>query len=192
VSVLDPDAKGDWAVLMERLGAFVARRVPPSDADDVLQNVLLKIHKAGGGVSDESFAPWVFTVARNAVTDHFRARRPQELTDVAAADADEERLLVGCIAPFVARLESPYREAITLVELEGLTQQAAADVAGISLSGMKSRVQRGRRLLRTMFETCCALTFDARGRVLEADAQCDSCAPACGDGETSGSRGDVN
>ena len=77
-------------------------------------------------------------------------------------------MLLKCVAPFVAQLPSPYREAVTLVELEGLTQQAAADVAGISLSGMKSRVQRGRRMLRQQFEDCCALTFDVRGRVVDA------------------------
>ena len=59
--------------------------------------------------------------------------------------------------------------AITLTELRGLTQQEAADLTGISLSGMKSRVQRGRRMLRTMFEECCRLTMDGRGRVIQAD-----------------------
>ncbi len=180
--MLDASTKDAWDVLTERLGAFIARRVSGTDADDVLQNVLLKIHKSGGDVSDERFAPWVFKVARNAIVDHYRSARPAfagETDDANDAnttpDADDERLLLGCVAPFVAKLESPYREAITLVELEGMTQQGAADVAGVSLSGMKSRVQRGRRMLRAMFEECCALTFDARGRVIDAHARCEAC-----------------
>lgn len=45
----------------------------------------------------------------------------------------------------VARLPSPYREAITLTELEGLTQKEAAEMRGTSVPAMKSRIQRGSR-----------------------------------------------
>jgi RNA polymerase sigma-70 factor, ECF subfamily len=65
---------------------------------------------------------------------------------------------------FVAQLASPYREAITLVELEGLTAREAAEMAGISVSGMKSRVQRGREQLRALFDACCEIAIDARGK----------------------------
>ena len=68
---------------------------------------------------------------------------------------------------FVSRLPSPYREAITLTELEGLTQKEAAEMLDISLSGLKSRVQRGREKIRYMFEECCQISVDARGRVIE-------------------------
>jgi RNA polymerase sigma-70 factor (ECF subfamily) len=54
----------------------------------------------------------------------------------------------------IERLSQDYRDAITLVELEGLTQQAAAKQMGISLSGMKSRVQRGRARLKQMLADC--------------------------------------
>ena len=84
------------------------------------------------------------------------------------------------MTPFVARLPEAYRHAITLVELQGLTQADAAKIAGVSLSGMKSRVQRGRRLLREMFEECCSLKIDARGRVTEAERHEETgCAGTC-------------
>jgi RNA polymerase sigma-70 factor (ECF subfamily) len=73
------------------------------------------------------------------------------------------------VALFVARLPSPYREAITLTELEGLTQREAAEMLGISVSGMKSRVQRGREKIREMFEECCRISVDCRGRVVECE-----------------------
>jgi len=71
-------------------------------------------------------------------------------------------------------LPSPYREAITLTELEGRTQREAAQMLGISLSGMKSRVQRGRAKLRGMLEACCKVAVDARGKVI-------ACEPRKGD-----------
>jgi RNA polymerase sigma-70 factor (ECF subfamily) len=71
----------------------------------------------------------------------------------------------------VARLASPYREAITLTELRGLTQKDAAEMLGVSLSGMKSRVQRGREKIREMFDECCAISVDCRGRVVECESR---------------------
>lgn len=75
--------------------------------------------------------------------------------------------LTECVAFFVARLPSPYREAITLTELQGMSQREAAEMLGVSLSGVKSRVQRGRQRIRRMFEECCEMSLDARGRVTD-------------------------
>jgi hypothetical protein len=91
----------------------------------------------------------VFRVARNAIVDHHRstARHPrvegQAPDEVATqlVEEDENRVeleLASHIAPFVAALPSPYREALTLTELEGITQKDAAIMLGVSLSTMKS------------------------------------------------------
>jgi RNA polymerase sigma-70 factor (ECF subfamily) len=115
----------------------------------------------------------VYRIARSAIADHRRAaaRRPQSegpVPDPAEDDDDRaaERALAGHVAAFVARLPSPYREALTLTELEGLTQKDTADMLGVSLSGMKSRVQRGRRHLREALEQCCHVALDAQRRVI--------------------------
>jgi RNA polymerase sigma-70 factor (ECF subfamily) len=79
-------------------------------------------------------------------------------------DAGQE--LASYLAPFIAMLSSPYREALTLTELEGLSQSAAAQMLGVSLSGMKSRVQRGRARLRELLDACCEIALDSRGHVL--------------------------
>ena len=63
-----------------------------------------------------------------------------------------------------------------MVELDGLTQKAAAERVGLSLSGMKSRVQRGRLQLRQMLEACCRIELDGRHSPVEyevRDAGCD-------------------
>jgi RNA polymerase sigma-70 factor (ECF subfamily) len=91
------------------------------------------------------------------------------------------------VALFVARLPSPYREAITLTELEGLTQKAAAEMLGISLPGMKSRVQRGREKIRSMFDECCSVSVDCRGRVVECEPrQVGGVPPGCGEAAIAG------
>jgi RNA polymerase sigma-70 factor (ECF subfamily) len=195
--MIDQSIRDAWQALADRLRPFLGRRLPAEDVDDALQDVLVRIHRGAAAIDDATrFGPWVYTIARHVVIDRYRRSRPDraatdEIPDVEAPPAEPDASpLVDCIAPFVARLDEPYRHAITLVELNGLTQAKAAEMAGVSLSGMKSRVQRGRRQLRAMLEACCRLTLDGRGHVIDAEPRtaC-SCgpdrsptAPACAPG----------
>lgn len=171
-----------------KLRPFVARRVAAADVDDVLQDVFVRMQRGLPALRDDQrFTAWLFQVARSAVAEHGRARarhplaEPADLPEPPAENPDDDRdasrALSGCVASFIAQLPSPYREAVTLVELEGLTAREAAGLAGISVSGMKSRVQRGRAQLRALFEACCEIALDARGKVTEfaARAPCRSC-----------------
>jgi RNA polymerase sigma-70 factor (ECF subfamily) len=168
-----------WSDVAERLRPFVARRVPPGEIEDVVQDVLVKMHGGLAAVrEDDRLAAWMFQIARNAITDaaRKRARTPSDPGGAAEAlpadtsggqDREAATALAGCVSLFVAQLPSPYREAITLVELEGKTAREAAEMTGISVSGMKSRVQRGRAQLRELLESCCEIAIDARGKVMD-------------------------
>jgi RNA polymerase sigma-70 factor (ECF subfamily) len=184
-------APAPWRDVAAQLRPFLAHRVAAADVDDVLQDVWLRVQRGLPGLRDEErFTSWLFQIARSAVADHQRVRARHPLTDeqteteaaIEPTDNDREaaRSLACCISIFVARLPSPYREAVTLVELEGLTVRDAADMVGVSVSGMKSRVQRGRAQLRQMFDQCCEIALDARGKVIDyaprrRSPSCDSC-----------------
>lgn len=172
------DPAGLWVEFGPPLRGFLARRVPPGvDADDLVQEVFLRVVRSLGSLrSIERPEAWLFQIARNALRDSLRARlRRDGRTDalevdlpaepVAAADRAAEAELAPCLTAMVGRLAEPYRTAITLTSLQGLTQADAARHAGISISGMKSRVQRGRDQLRRMLVTCCAIAVDVRGGV---------------------------
>ncbi len=78
----------------------------------------------------------------------------------------------------IQRLPETYREAVILSEIKGLTQKEVAQMQGTSLSGAKSRVQRGRALLKEMLADCCRLEFDHKGRLCDyerKDKACDAC-----------------
>ena len=179
--MIQPNAQGAWQEIEGHLRPFVARRLADAnDLDDVLQDIYLRVQTGLPRLRDtERFGPWVYQVARSALADHGRSRRrhpvpakpvddttPVEATIPEAEDGEAERELAAHLAVFVAALATPYREAITLTELQGMTQKDAADMLGISLSGMKSRVQRGRRQIQEMLQACCEIALDARGRVL--------------------------
>jgi len=179
--MIGTEARGAWKELERRLRPYLARRVASAaDIDDLLQDIFVRMHQGLGALKDEErFGGWVYRVANSAIVDKARqrARFPQVdthedpetsvATDEAAGQLQSD--LGECVALFVARLPSPYREAITLTELEGLPQREAAEMLGISLSGMKSRVQRGREKIRHMFEECCQVSVDCRGRVIECE-----------------------
>lgn len=168
--------------LEARLRPFVARRVSDASAvDDVVQDVFLRMHRGLSELrDDERFGSWLYQVARSAIAEHRRTRARHPIATGTApegsaepAEADGEPLecdLANYVVPFIAMLPTPYREALTLTELEGVTQRQAAQMIGISLPGMKSRVQRGRERLRALIEDCCQIALDARGRVI-------ACAP---------------
>jgi len=181
--LIPAEARGAWRDIEARLRPYVARRVPsPAEVDDIVQEILVKIHKGLATLhDDERFGGWVYRIAERAIADAARVRarspiaEPGHTASDPAADAEETadlQIELGeCVALFVARLSSPYREAITLTELQGLTQKEAADMLGVSLSGMKSRVQRGRERIRAMFEECCEISVDCRGRIIDCESR---------------------
>lgn len=184
---LDLSKEHVWRDLEKKLRPFVGRRVPPADVDDVIQDAFLRIQQGLASLrEDERIGPWLYRVTRSAIVDHLRrsARHPPPvqaperqddewnvqlhpaITSVEDDQGSVEREVASYAALFVATLPSPYREALTLTELEGLTQKEAAEILGISLSGMKSRVQRGRQKVRAALEACCNIAIDSRCRVV--------------------------
>ena len=169
----------DLHELSAPLRSFVARRVPGDEVDDVVQDVLLRIQQGVAGLRDaERIDAWIFQIARNVITDgHRRRGRHQAFAAQAGAEpppaADGEGAaiaeLTSCLPPMIARLPEPYRTAIEWTELQGLTQTEAASRAALSVSGMKSRVQRGREQLKQIILSSCRIELDVRGGVIECD-----------------------
>jgi len=172
-----------WVEFHRRLRSFVVRRVGSAhDADDVVQQVFLRMHRSLETLRNgEGIGAWLHRTARNAIADHYRA--PARRRETLAGDTREldrrqapspwdepgpaaNRTCAGCLRPLIDLLPAAYRRAIELVELQGSSQSAAARAEGLSLSGMKTRVQRARQRLKTMLAERCRVSLDARGGVL--------------------------
>jgi RNA polymerase sigma-70 factor, ECF subfamily len=186
------DADAIWQGFHTRLLGFVARRVPDHDsAEDIVQDVMLRVHRHAGDLErSAAVGAWVHQIARNAIADHYRRagiRREQpsgidfernQSPTPEPASPELRSELAACLGPLLERLAPPYREAITLTELEGLTQASAAARLGLSTSGMKSRVQRARAQLKDLLVGCCEIELDRRGTIigyLPRGAPCDCC-----------------
>jgi RNA polymerase sigma-70 factor (ECF subfamily) len=168
-----------WVRLSADLRQFIRRRVPDDHAaDDLLQETFLRIHRNLGTIHDsDRLAGWVYQIARNVVRDHYR-KAPNSTVPLADAepadDADDRQSpprFCGAewLDGMIGMLPDGYREAVQLAEIEGQTQQEVADKFGITLSGAKSKVQRGRAMLRDALNECCTFHFDQAGRVMDCD-----------------------
>lgn len=177
--MLAPSDRSDaWLPLVDRLRAFVAGRVPGADADDVAQDVLIRLHENARTLRDiDRVEAWVYGIARRTVADYYRRRSAPAGTDETAdaalppenlttygGDHDVHEEVLSWIRPFVDALPEPDRQALILADFEGRTQQHVADALGLSLSGAKSRVQRARARVGQALRACCAVEFgpDAR------------------------------
>ncbi len=152
--------------LVPQLRGFVQKRVFDAGArEDVVQNVLLSIHRARHTYRPERpFAPWLFAVARNAVTDYTRARGrrlareiPLELDESQEPSVPPAEPGADDLSPELAgaleRLPPAQREAVVMIQLEGLSVAEAAARAGVSESALKVRAHRGYRAMRAVLGT---------------------------------------
>jgi RNA polymerase sigma-70 factor (ECF subfamily) len=192
-------AEAVWHELHDRLRSFIARRVrSPQDAEDILQEVMLRIHRHSGDLEHaDRVASWVYRIAANSIADHYRRPARRELASGQAMDVAEpagaqaatawaepgsaelRAELADCLAPLAARLPRLYREAVDVTEFQGITQADAARRLGLSVSGMKARVQRGRKQLKDLLLDCCEVELDRRGGVTGYRSKRGSCA-TCG------------
>lgn len=131
--------------------------------------------------AEDRLDAFAYRIARNAIIDHYRARAttketpeaPDELIARVDADSDSEQEpessareeLARCLAQLIRQLPEPYREALTLTDLGKLSQVEAAQVAGLSVPGMKARVQRARTQVHELLTGCCAVVLDSRRQV---------------------------
>ncbi len=166
-----------------RLHRFIVGRVPdPDTAEDILQDVYLKIHAKIDGLREEDrLESWIYQITRNAIIDYYRRARPQdELSESLASPSEDEPDAVSKLASSVNGMmkcvPEKYRSALELTDLQGLTQVELAEKLEISVSGAKSRVQRAREKLKEAFLDCCHFEFDRLGRVVDYHPNCEKCA----------------
>jgi len=142
-------------------------------ADDLAQETLLKVFRSRATLRDDTkLEAWLYQVARGTLIDHYRRQRPaEELPAALAGESPDEmaalraRVMVS-IKKFLEELPAAYREPVRLAELEGLPLAHIALRLDLSLTAVKSRVRRGRAMLRNKLQDCGRFEFDRLGQVI--------------------------
>ncbi|GAB6902598.1 RNA polymerase sigma factor [Kineosporia succinea] len=147
-----------YAATYEDLSRFVRRRVPPSDAEDIVATVFAVAWRRLDDVPDQHERPWLFGVARNVMAGQSRWRLRHGVVDVrmvvAVDPAPEPDGAVGVAARIdLVRawwtLSAADREVLALVAFDGLSEAEAAEVLGCRRSTFRMRLSRSRRRLRS-------------------------------------------
>ena len=165
-----------YADFQPRILRYMGRMVGEREAEDLTQEIFVKVNRALAGFRGESsLSTWLYRIATNAALDRRRSpsfRRSTLLRlvdDVSEAGAEaepgggearagerapsaEEQLIRKemneCIRDFVEKLPDNYRTTLVLSELEGLKDGEIAEILGVSLETVKIRLHRARAKLK--------------------------------------------
>jgi len=171
------NAETIWRTYHAKLLNFIKNRVSQQlDAEDLLQEIFIKaLPKLNDLKESSKLESWLFQITRNTIIDYYRTNKvsenlPDWLTTEDLGNQFEEtelnrQALSECLTPLIDALPTDYRLAIHQSEIQGLTQQNIADLDGLSLSGAKSRVQRGRALLKDLLHQCCEFELNQSNQI---------------------------
>ena len=145
-------------------------------AEDLQQETLVRISRGLSSFAERSsLKTWAFSIASRVAADYFRHpdRRARfiELTEAAELidpnHAVDERIIVDemneCVRQVIDSLPDPYRAALILFDLEGLTAVQTAEICECSVATAKIRIYRAHLRLKQALTRQCELYSDADG-----------------------------
>ena len=178
------DLSAIYAEQYPRIVRYLRRLVGDADAEDVAQEVFVKVGQALDGFRGESkLSTWIYRIATNTAMDHLRrpssapaVRQASSAGDDDAAPDDEliadgaplhDDVLIrkdmnACIRGLVDGLPEMYRTVLVLADLEELTNGEISEVTGLPLDTVKIRLHRARQQLRKKMDRACHITRDGR------------------------------
>ncbi|AZQ62946.1 sigma-70 family RNA polymerase sigma factor [Flammeovirga pectinis] len=174
-----------WNQMNDRLVNFVKGKTKDEElSKDIVQEVFLKVFSKIDTLKDkDKLVSWIYQITRNEIVSHFRQNKFEIPSDdfFQEKEFEEEDLkseVIEYMHPMIGTLPPKYREALILSDIENMPQKELAKRLQISYSGAKSRVQRGRQMLRATYDKCCNITTDKYGEILECkpkkcDDNCD-------------------
>ncbi len=173
-----------WTEFSNQLKQYILGRVADKSlADDILQDVFIKIHSRIETLKDDTkIKSWVYQITRNTIIDHYRGQKITVDIPKTFAEFDEisqsncHQHVSSGLKSMINELPEKYREALLLTEFQGLSQKELAQRLDMSVSGAKSRVQRARQKLKLMLLECCHFEFDRYGTILDYHRRSPKCA----------------
>lgn len=173
-----------WENFHKELKAFVQNKTRnQADTDDILQDAFIRIIRNWDKVNQsKNLRLYLYGIVRNTLYDHFKRKKPVfDATDMKEVFTDEEAHNLNaavadcCIKPFINKLPEHYREALLITEFRDISQKELAEKLGISYSGAKSRVQRGKEKLKELLLGCCPYQSDAYGNIISNEKNSCGC-----------------
>ncbi len=162
-----------WNDLNKALVNFINQKVKNTETSkDISQDIFIIVFsKIDTLKNKDKIIPWIYQITRNEINSYFRKQKfGQEIEVVDKSDILDKNLTVEfskCIQPMINSMPLKYQEAIKMTEIEGVSQKELAKFLDISYSGAKSRVQRGREMLKSLLQECCMIYTDKYGNITD-------------------------
>lgn len=160
-----------------KLLRYVTRLASEAEAEDLTQEVFIKVNQALGTFRGEAqLSTWIYRIATNAVIDKTRTAAFQQEAEQGELDTADEtgaveaftgeiplsleqqlmyQEMVDCFIQYLDHLPLAYRTAFVLSDLEGFSNSEIAAILGVSVETVKIRLHRGRaRLLQELKGHC--------------------------------------
>ena len=172
-----------WKEFNKQLLGFIKTRINDDEiANDILQEVFIKIHRNINSVKDnEKITNWVYQITRNSIIDFYRNKKNKSVfTDLNNILPQEIKVqnsdFSKCIIPFIKQLPNKDQEILNKVSFGGISQKEYAEQYNLSYSATKSRVQRAREKLKMAFVNCCDIKTDKYGNIIShTKRKCSDC-----------------
>jgi RNA polymerase sigma-70 factor, ECF subfamily len=164
-----------WENYKSSLLGYIQKRVSDKqDAEDILQDVLLKSYQfCAKGKTVLHLKAWLFKITQNTIIDYYKKSKPHLVIEIDRADEVNGHSLVGEASEYIKELlkllPEEYALPLYMSDLENMEQKAIAQKLNLTLSNTKSRIQRGRLKLKERFLECCIVEFDENGEMIGFD-----------------------
>lgn len=156
-----------WKLYNDSLYNLIANKTSNyQEAEDILQEVSLKLVAAIDNNSDiKNIKSWLFQVTKNTIADHYKGKNRGEIKESIFQQLhSSDNEIEGCVCDIVGfviknYLPEKYAEPLYMSDIEKVPQKKIAEQMGLSISGMKSRIQRARIMLKEMVLECVEITY---------------------------------
>lgn len=165
-----------WKEFHEQLLGFIKTKVNSSEtAEDILQEVFMKIHKNIDKIHDnKKTTSWVYQITRNTIIDYYRKKKidfqenklTESLPEKVGQDSSD---FTQCLKPFITKLPENDKAILLATTYGNISQKEYALKNNLSYSATKSRVQRARQKLKELFVSCCNIESDSYGNIISSD-----------------------
>ena len=145
----------------------------PHHAVDILHDLFLNIRNSLRTLDDEAkLESWLFKIAKFTIIDFYRSKKTQLLPEMISSDEAPEKELVirqgiEGVTQIIDALPDRYRRVVRLSVIENKTAKEIAQLTGLSLSAVKSRLQRGKIMLNEKLKTCCDIEYGRDGTICD-------------------------
>jgi RNA polymerase sigma-70 factor, ECF subfamily len=168
----------------DRIYRYVLRLVKdPAAAEDLTQETFLRAYRRGDSLRDpQTVRGWLYRIATHVCLDRLRQRKPPVSLDSAGGNEEdrdrietpcspspspleitERKETSACVQRCLDFLPDKYRVVILLREAHALTAAEMADLLGVTVTTVKIRLHRARRMLQQVMEVGCAVSQDRQG-----------------------------